>query len=511
MSLNLAVMLVESAKRLPNHPAILSDGRSMTYAELDAAVNRFANALGTLGVKRGQNVMLMLPNIPEFVVAYYGTLKAGAVAVPVNVLYKARELEFLLTDSESVVLVTCEAFLAEAREAAQRVPTCRHLVMVPFPAAGKEEGRNLHRYDRLMADASPSFDMAQTQADDTAVIVYTSGTTGKPKGAELSHFSQFFQCRVLPELTEDMAPPDDVSLIVLPLFHAFGQTCLMSTVIGVGTTMVLLPRYDAGATLQAMDRYRVTAFAGVPTMYVQMLNHPDRKKYDLSRLRRCVSGGAPIAVETLETWKREYGFDIREGYGLTETAPIATFSLGAIQPRYGSCGKAIWGCDVKVVDLQGQTLPPGKEGEVLIRGVNLMKGYYKNPEATAAAIKDGWLYTGDLGKLDADGYLYIVGRIKDMIIRGGYNVYPREIEELLYEHPAVQECAVVGVPHPELGEEVKAVLFLKSGCTVTPEEIRAYCKERVAPHKYPRLVDIRTEPLPKGPTGKILKRELVGQ
>src|SRR5262249_9040414 len=238
-------------------------------------------------------------------------------------------------------------------------------------AARAVDGPGLHRFDELMQAAGTDFDMVQTEADDTAVIVYTSGTTGKPKGAELTHFSQFFQCRVLPDLTPDMSRPADVSLIVLPLFHAFGQTCLMSTVIGMGTTMVLMPRYEPGAALQAMDREQVTAFAGVPTMYVQILNHPDRKKYDLSRLRRCGSGGAPIALETLETWKREYGSPIREGYGLTETAPIATYSIGTVQPRAGSCGKPIWGCEVKIVDPNGTTLPPGKEGEVLIRGVNL--------------------------------------------------------------------------------------------------------------------------------------------
>jgi len=252
----------------------------------------------------------------------------------------------------------------------------------------------------------------------------------------------------------------------------------------------------------------VTVFAGVPTMYVQMLHHPDRKKFDLSSLRRCLSGGAPIAIETMQAWKRDFGFDISEGYGLTESNPTATTSIGDVKPKYGSCGKVIWGTELKIVDDQGRTLPPGSDGEVLIRGVNVMKGYYRNPEATAAALKNGWLYTGDIGKLDEEGYLYIVGRKKEMIIRGGYNVYPREIEELLYEHPAVQECAVIGVPHAELGEEVKAVVYLKAGQHTTPEEIRAYCRERVAAFKYPRVVEVRVEPLPKTATGKILKRAL---
>ncbi len=350
--------------------------------------------------------------------------------------------------------------------------------------------------------------MVSTEADDTAVIVYTSGTTGKPKGAELTHFSQFFQCSVLPRLMPDLAREGDVSLLVLPLFHCFGQTCVMGIAVGTGTTVSLMARYEAGAALEQMARDKVTLFAGVPTMYVQMLNHPDRKRYDLSRLRRCTSGGAPIALETLQAWQREFGFGIAEGYGLTESNPIATTSMGGVVPKHGACGKIIWGCEVKIVDDQGRTLPTGKDGEVLLSGPNIMKGYYRNPEATAAAIKDGWLYTGDIGRLDEEGYLYIVGRKKEMIIRGGFNVYPREIEELLYEHPAVQECAVIGVPHPELGEEVKAVVYLKADRKANPEEIRAWCRERIAAFKYPRMVEVRPEPLPKTPTGKIMKRAL---
>jgi len=509
MSLNLSIMLVESAKRLPQHPAVLCDGRTMTFAELDEATNRFAGGLASLGLQRGQKVLLMLPNIPEFVVCYYGIMKAGGVIVPCNVQHKAREIEFLLSDSESVFCITSAECLKEMLEAYQHADVCRGLIVVPHPAGSALPlGNEIHRYDAVLQSGRRDFEMVQTEADDTAAIVYTSGTTGKPKGAELTHFSQFFQCRVLPEVTEDMSRPDDVNLVALPLFHAFGQTCVMGAAIGMGTTLTLLPRYDAGAALQVMERDGVTTFAGVPTMYVQLLNHPDRGKYNLSRLRRCISGGAPIAVDTLSAWKKTFGFDIREGYGLTETSPIATFSLGNIRPKPGCCGKPIWGCDVKIVNNKDEEVPVGKEGEVLIRGVNLMKGYYKNPEATAAALRGGWLHTGDIGRLDEEGYLAIVGRMKEMIIRGGYNVYPREVEELLYEHPAVQECAVIGVPHAELGEEVKAVVYLKSGSKVTADELKAYCKERVAAYKYPRIIDIRAEPLPKGPTGKLLKAAL---
>jgi long-chain acyl-CoA synthetase len=509
MSLNLAVLLVESARRVPDHPAILNAGRVTTFADLDADVNRFANTLTNLGVRRGQKVLVMLPNVPEFVVAYYGILKVGAVVVPTNVMYKARELEFLLTDSESVACITTEDCFGELRDAFRAVGSCRDLIVVSdgqLPSGTAD--KRIQRYSDLMRSAEPQCELAPTDADETAVIVYTSGTTGKPKGAELTHFGQFFQCRMLPALIPDMVRENDVALVALPLFHAFGQTVVMGLSVAMGTTISLMARYDPGAALEQMASDKVTLFSGVPTMYVQMLHHPERANYDLSRLRRCTSGGAPIAIETMQMWKREFGFDIAEGYGLTESNPTATHSIGEVKSRYGSCGKKIWGTELKIVDDQGNAMPPNKEGEVLIRGVNIMKGYYRNPEATAAALKNGWLYTGDIGKLDDDGYLYIVGRKKEMIIRGGYNVYPREIEELLYEHPAVQECAVIGAPHPELGEEVKAVVYLKNGKQTTPDEIRAYCRERVAAFKYPRLVEIRSEPLPKTATGKILKRAL---
>ena len=285
----------------------------------------------------------------------------------------------------------------------------------------------------------------------------------------------------------------------------------MNTVLALGSTMTCMVRFDPVKALEMIARDKVTHFAAVPTMYLQMLNHPDRPQYDLSSLRTCGSGGAPIPLETLETWKRHYGSQIQEGYGLTETSPTATWSQGPVKPKFGSCGKPIWGCQIKIVDDAGNTLPPGKEGEVLIRGVNVMKGYYKQPEATAQILKNGWFYSGDIGKLDEEGYLYIVGRKKDMILRGGFNIYPREIEELLYEHPAVAEAAVVGVKHDELGEEIKAVVYLKPGCNATEGELQAYCKERIAAFKYPRIVEIRKQPLPKGPSAKILKRELIDE
>lgn len=508
--LNLAIVLSENAQRFPDRVAVIGGERKLSYAELESLTNRLAHSFVKLGLHPGQKMLLMLPNIPEFVIAYFGILKPGGVVVPINVLYKAREIEFLLSDSEAIALVACTEFLEDALEAFRNVPTCKHLILVDFASpAPRIDDPGVHRFDDLIEAGDPQFEIVAMTPEDTAVIGYTSGTTGKPKGAELSHFNLFFQCRVLPELTGEPRQGNEVRMAVLPLFHSYGQSCVMNTVLALGSTLTLMPRFEPAQAMQIIQRDRVTHFAAVPTMYQTMLNHPDRAEYDLSSLQRCATGGAPIPLETLETWKKHYGFPIQEGYGLTETSPTATWSQGPVKPKAGSCGKAIWGCQIKIVDDAGSTLPTGEVGEVLIRGVNVMKGYYKQPEATAQILKDGWFYSGDLGKLDDEGYLYIVGRKKDMILRGGFNIYPREIEELLYEHPAVAEAAVVGVKHEELGEEIKAVVYLKPGCNVTEQEIQAYCKERIAAFKYPRIIEIRDKPLPKGPSAKILKRELI--
>jgi long-chain acyl-CoA synthetase len=508
--LNLAIVLMENAQRFADRTAVIGDDRKLTYGELETITNRLANSLTRLGLHQGQKMLVMLPNIPEFVISYYGILKPGGVVVPINVLYKAREIEFLLEDSEAIGLIVCTEFMAEALEAFRNVETCKHLIVVDYPkSAAAVADAGVCRFEDLIRAGSADFEIVATAAEETAVIGYTSGTTGKPKGAELSHFNLFYQCRVLPELIDEPRQTDEVRMAVLPLFHSFGQSCVMNTVLAMGSTMTLLPRFEPAKAMEMIQRDKVTHFAAVPTMYLTMLNHPDRAKYDLSSLRMCGSGGAPLPLETLDIWTRHYNFPIREGYGLTETSPTATWSQGPVEPKFGSCGKAIWGCQIKIIDDDGSTLPPGKEGEVLIRGVNVMKGYYKQPEATAQILKNGWFYSGDIGKLDEEGYLYIVGRKKDMILRGGFNIYPREIEELLYEHPAVAEAAVVGVKHEELGEEIKAVVYLKPGCTATEIEIQAYCKERIAAFKYPRIVEIRDTPLPKGPSAKILKRELI--
>ncbi len=359
----------------------------------------------------------------------------------------------------------------------------------------------------FLAQAKPDPILTQTMPDDTAVILYTSGTTGRPKGAELTHFNMFFNAwcslkNLGVEYTEK-----DVTLMALPLFHAFGQSAVMNVAIGAGATLTLIPRFDPIKAFEVIQRDKVTAFSGVPTMFFYLLNHPARKTYDLSSLNKCTSGGSAIPVEVLSAWERETGVKILEGYGLSETSPVASFNVAFKPTKPGSIGEPIWGCEMKVVDETDQELPVGEPGELLIRGHNVMKGYLKRPEATAEVMRGGWFHSGDVARMDEDGYFYIVDRIKDLIIRGGFNVYPREIEEVLYGHPAIAECAVIGVPDQALGEEVKAVIVFKQGQTATEDEIREYCRERIASNKYPRLYQFMDD-LPKNATGKILKREL---
>jgi long-chain acyl-CoA synthetase len=355
----------------------------------------------------------------------------------------------------------------------------------------------------------PAFDTVATQADDTAVILYTSGTTGQPKGAELTHSNMILNARLSD--TQYHAEPDDVHLVTLPLFHSFGQTVQMNTGFYNKAALSLLPRFDADAALTIMERDNVTIFAGVPTMYWAMLHHPDLGKFDIAKiarhLRLAVSGGAAMPVEVMRAFGEKFGVQILEGYGLSETSPVATFNRLDRPAKPGSIGLPVWGVQVRIVDPMDNDVPQGEMGEILLKGHNIMKGYYKRPEATAEAMRGGWFHTGDLARMDEEGYIYITDRVKDMIIRGGFNVYPREIEEVMMTHPSVSLAAVVGVPHERHGEEVKAYVILKPGQMVDDEELIAWCRGCMASYKYPRVIEFR-EALPMTATGKILKREL---
>ncbi len=506
LSLNLATSLRESARLHADRIALVFGERTWTYAALHDAAQRFAGALQELGLTRGQHVALLLPNTPEFTIAYFGALYLGCPVVPLNALLTADEIAYHLDDGDAVALVTVPALLAQAQAAATRVDTCRHLIVagsgaVPAGAVG---------FDRMLATGTPCAQVTATNGDDTAVVLYTSGTTGKPKGAELTHLNLLMNAYLF--RTELMQlTPDTVALCALPLFHIFGQTAVQNAVLATGGTVVLMPRFEPTAAMTLMVQHRVSYFAGVPTMYFALLNQPDANRYDLGALRHCVSGGAPLPIEVMRAFDARHNVQILEGYGLSETSPAASFNTLQRGRKPGSVGVPIWGCEMRLVDDDGREITaPLVPGEIQIKGHNVMKGYWKKPEATAAAMKDGWFSSGDIGHRDADGYYFVVDRKKDMIIRGGYKVYPREVEEILYAHPAVAEAAVVGIPHPSHGEEVKAVIAKRPGHeAATAEDIIDYCKQHLAAFKYPRVVEFRPS-LPKGPSGKILKRELRG-
>jgi long-chain acyl-CoA synthetase len=507
MSLNLALILRESAKRDPDHVAIILDSFKFSYGQLDALSSSVASSLNAAGLKKGDRVGLMLPNVPQFPMAYFGILKAGGVVVPMNVLLKAPEVSFYMGDSEARFLIVWEDFAGEALKGIASLKGVTTFV-AQKPGSGEPPSGTRNFMELMAGDAR--FDMEATEAEDTAVILYTSGTTGKPKGAELTHLNLFMNAHMVSHVFG--SGPADVTLAVLPMFHSFGQSSVMNVALHVGSTLTLVPRFDAEKVLEVIERDRVTVFPGVPTMFFALLHHPTAHAYDTSSLRISVSGGAAIPGEVIQAFEAKYKSTILEGYGLSETSPTATFNFSAAERKVLSIGKPIFGVEIKIFDEMDKELPPGKDhvGEIVIRGHNVMKAYWKQPTATAEAFKGGWFHTGDLGYVDEQGYFFIVDRKKEMIIRGGFNVYPREIEEVLYAHPAVAEAAIIGVPDERLGEEVKAVVALKPGTGASEEDIIAFVKERVAAYKYPRTVQF-VDTLPKGATGKILKKELKAQ
>jgi long-chain acyl-CoA synthetase len=493
MGENLASLLTKSAARSPQAPAIRLGEFELGYAELDDASARLAAVLGERGVGPGDRVGVMLPNVPQFPIAYYGALRAGATVVPMNVLLKRREIAFYLEDSGAKLLLAWHGFADEARGGAE-------------DAGAESIDVDPASFAELLAGAEPAAGLAAVADDDTAVILYTSGTTGKPKGAELTHANLLTNAEVCMRTTSEIEE-GDVVFGGLPLFHSFGQTVAMNASLKVGACLTLVPKFDPGEALETIQRDRVTHFYGVPTMFGALLHHPERERYDTSSLRTCITGGASMPVEVLRGFEQAFGCVVLEGYGLSETSPVACSNHPDRERKPGSIGTPIEGVEMRVVDEDDNEVERGEVGEIVIRGHNVMKGYWQRPEATEEAMRGGWFHSGDMARVDDEGYFYIVDRKKDLIIRGGYNVYPREVEEVLYEHPKVREAAVLGVPHDEWGEEIGAAVVVHPGEELSAEEVSAYVKERIAAYKYPRIVWFLDE-LPKGPTGKILKREI---
>jgi long-chain acyl-CoA synthetase len=511
MSLNLASVLRNSAARYPTLTATISEDARMTYAELDEAARRFAGELLATGVEPGDRVALMIPNVPGFTIAHFGALYAGCVVVPLNTLLVANEVAFQLEDSEARALVVHSQTASVGFEAAHRVPSCKHVYTLGVEVASQPTGTK--RFEEVIRTGAAA-DLAQTAGDDTAVILYTSGTTGKPKGAELTHLGLYYNAQLVAERNFGRWPdrivilqPGDVGIAVLPLYHAFGLTNIQNALLYSGGAISYQLRFCAASAAEVIARHRVTFFAGVPTMYIALLNDPEVENSQLATLKYCVSGGAALPIEVKQQFTARFGLEVQEGYGLTETSPLACIQSIDEAAKAGTVGKAAYGVEMKIFDDQDREVPRGERGEIVIRGHNIMKGYFKRPEATAAAMRSGWFHSGDIGYVDADGDFCIVDRKKDLIIRGGYNVYPREVEEALYAHPAVAEAAVIGVPDARLGEEVKAIVAFRPGMSATVEQIVQHCKTLVAAYKYPRIVTI-LDSLPKGPTGKILKRAL---
>ncbi|MGX5715414.1 long-chain-fatty-acid--CoA ligase [Arthrobacter sp. MAHUQ-56] len=503
-TISVAAVLAESARRTPDNIALVVGGDEVSYGDLWRQTRAYAGALRARGIGPGDAVAVLIPNVPDFARVYYAILSLGAIVVPVHALLKAREIEYVLQDSGTRLLVCAAALLPEGAAGAEAASVDVLTVM-----ASDDDG-GFPRLEAEAASAAPIRTYEPCRPSDTATILYTSGTTGQPKGALGTHFALVEQTSVLLTSVMDFRP-GDVLFGGLPLFHTFGQTVVLNTGLRAGATIVLMPRFNGQEALKLLARHNVNIFLGVPTMYVALLEAaktvPDRP----SALRYGISGGASLPLAVMDKFRDVFGVEIHEGYGLTETSPVAAFNHVGTPPRPGTIGVPIWGVDIEIarpeVVERIELLPNGELGELVIRGHLLMKGYLNRPEATAEAVVDGWFRSGDLGRKDDDGYLTIVDRKKDMIIRNGFNVYPREVEEVLLTHPQVVSAAVYGIPHDVHGQEIAAAIVLDAGATVTEAGLVDFARSQLAAYKYPRVVRLLSE-LPLGPSGKILKRKL---
>jgi len=518
--------LSSTTRQYPNHPAYYFQGKTLTFRDIDQISNQLANALIDLGVKKGDRVAFMLPNIPQAPLTLFGILKAGAIVTPINPLFKQHELKYQLNSAEVKHLIGLDLF-HEVIEAGKQETSLQSVIYtrtgeylnkakailgrvarkIPYPKL--PSGNDIRLFQDLIQGQSIRAPSVDVTTNDTAALLYTGGTTGPPKGAMLSHRNFMFNAKVGSQWFT-VREGEECFIGVLPAFHAFGFSCIIVLSALIAASVVLIPRPDVKEILKSIQQYKATVLVGVPTLYVSLLASPLLKKYDISSLENCFSGAASLPVEVLEQFQNETGSYIVEGYGMTETSPILTLiPQGVLRP--GAVGIPTFNTDIKIVDQTDGTkeLPIGEWGEILAKGPQIFQGYWNAPEATAATLRGGWLHTGDVGRFDDEGYLYIGDRKKDLIKRSGYSVFPAEVESLLYRHPAVAECAVVGVPEPRVGEEVKAFISLKPEFkgSISEDEIRDWAKQEMAAYKYPRIIEFRDD-LPKSAVGKILRREL---
>jgi long-chain acyl-CoA synthetase len=506
---SLPEMLRETTDRYPDNNALSFYGRKLTYRELLGAATAFAAALQNSGVQKGDRVAIMLPNCPQYVIAYYGILSAGGIVTQINPMLVEREMDHILNDSGAETIIVFDALYPKLKNV-QGNTKVKTVVAVSLQPTGQSFGPDF-TFESFIASASSPFTPVGIEPEhDVAILQYTGGTTGRSKGAMLTHRNIFANVVQSYEFFKDeMKIGQEKFLTVIPLFHVFGMTSCMNLSIFTASQSIMLPRFDLEEVLNTIKQEQPSIFPGVPTMYVAITNHPNAEQYGISSIKTCNSGSAPMPVELLKEFEGKTGSKILEGYGLSEASPTTHCNPHFAERKPGSVGIAMPSTDCKIVDLgDGVTeVPEGGLGEVIIKGPQVMKGYWNMPEETAMTLRDGWLYTGDIGRMDEDGYLYIVDRKKDLIIASGYNIYPRDVEEVLYEHPSVQEAVVIGVPDPYRGETVKAVIVLKAGKEATEEEIILYCKENMAAYRVPAIVEFRSE-LPKTAVGKILRRAL---
>ena len=528
--MNIGSGIEDNVKRFGEYEVLYFEGRWHTNVEINRNANLLGNALKGLGIDKGDRVAVQMPNCPEILSAFPAIYKIGAVVVPLNPLLRPDQAAYIYRDSGAKAIITSSDFVGRVLEAQKQTPNLEHVILTD-----RADVPGTISYCDIMSTSSGALTIEQTENDDVAALIYTAGTTGPPKGVMHTHYSLYInalffyeyvlvhrsltlqvQSRVLNPKTLQLNEVNQrvsgvnramVSLGVLPLSHSYG-IAFANTGNFVGGKTILLRWWNVEEALKAIQTFRVTQLAAVPTMYIQILEYPDLNKYDLSSLDDCQCGGAALPVTVALRWKEKVGVDIREGWGLTESGATTTGQPGDLPPRYGSIGKCLLKCNtIKVFDEKGQELPTGQEGEIVVKGPTLMKGYWNLPEETAKAIKDGWLHTGDLAYVDEDGYFYITGRKKDIIIRGGENVSPVEVEEVLLQHPSVAEAGVVGIPDAVYGEEIKAFVVIKPGEQVSEEELIAFCKDRLPTFKRPKKVQF-IKSLPRNILGKVLRAEL---
>ncbi|MBO8171433.1 MAG: fatty acid--CoA ligase family protein [Bacillaceae bacterium] len=506
--MNLNQNLLRSVEAAGDKEAYYFQGRSATYHELNRQVASLADSLERLGLEKGDHIGLLLGNSPEFVISLYGATRIGATVIPINPIYTAEEISYILNNGNVKAVIAVEQLAPLLEKVSVSVPSLQHVILVGAAEdLNHTEGNtrlNWKALSTLLANGDPAYEGPVVDEEDVAVILYTSGTTGRPKGAMLTHKN--LCSNALSTVDYLGIKPEDRVVTVLPMFHVFSLTVCLNAPLATGATLLIIPRFSPEEVIRTIKEQKATFFAGVPTMYNFMLQYPDARPEDLSSLRVCVSGGASMPVALLHQFQDKFNVQISEGYGLSEASPVVCFNPLDRPAKPGSIGTAVTDVECRVVDEAGNEVPVGEVGELIVKGPNVMKGYYRMPEETATTLRDGWLYTGDLARKDEEDYYYIVDRKKDMVIVGGYNVYPREVEEVLYQHPDVVEAAVIGEPDEEYGEIVKAFIVSRNE-TLTEQDLINYCKEHLARYKIPSRIEFLEE-LPKNSTGKILRRAL---